>query len=52
MGINAKALISYLVSAYYSIAVQVPDAIAMIEDVELGRAGNGPSVAPAQTAAA
>jgi CRP-like cAMP-binding protein len=43
MGINAKALISYLVTAYYSIAVLVPDALAMLENVELGRTGNGPA---------
>ncbi len=39
MGINAKAIIAYLVSAYYSTAVLVPDAIAMLENVELGSAG-------------
>ncbi|MBV8521616.1 MAG: cyclic nucleotide-binding domain-containing protein [Acetobacteraceae bacterium] len=52
MGINAKAIISYLVSAYYSIAVLVPDAIGMMEDVELGRAGDGPSTARAEQVAA
>jgi len=36
MGINEKALISYLVSAYYSVAVLVPDAVGILEDVELG----------------
>lgn len=38
MGINAKAIIAYLVSAYYSTAVLVPDAIAMLENIELGSA--------------
>jgi hypothetical protein len=36
MGINEKALISYLVSVYYSAAVLVPDALGVLEDVELG----------------
>ncbi|HJP76174.1 MAG TPA: family 2B encapsulin nanocompartment shell protein [Pseudonocardiaceae bacterium] len=37
MGISEKAIISYLVSVYYSIAVLVPDALGILEDVELGR---------------
>lgn len=37
MGINEKAIISYLVSAYYSVAVLVPDALAVLENVEIGR---------------
>ncbi|WP_179956934.1 family 2B encapsulin nanocompartment shell protein [Amycolatopsis anabasis] len=37
MGINDQAIISYLVSAYYSAAVLVPDALAILENVELGR---------------
>lgn len=36
MGINEKAIISYLVSAYYSAAVLVPDALGILEDVEIG----------------
>ncbi|MCK1797713.1 cyclic nucleotide-binding domain-containing protein [Streptomyces sp. XM4193] len=36
MGINEKAIISYLVSAYYSAAVLVPDALGILEDVEVG----------------
>lgn len=36
MGINEKAVISYLVSAYYSLAVLVPDALGILEDVEIG----------------
>ena len=37
MGISEKAIISYLVSTYYSAAVLVPDALAILEDVEIGR---------------
>jgi CRP-like cAMP-binding protein len=37
MGINEKAIISYLVTAYYSTAVLVPDALGILEDVEIGR---------------
>lgn len=36
MNINEKAVISYLVSAYYSAAVLTPDALGVLEDVELG----------------
>jgi CRP-like cAMP-binding protein len=35
MGIDDKALISYLVSAYFSAAVLVPDALGILEDVEV-----------------
>lgn len=37
MGINERAIISYLVSAYYSTAVLVPDALGVLEDVEIGQ---------------
>ncbi|MEV4644147.1 Crp/Fnr family transcriptional regulator, partial [Saccharopolyspora sp. NPDC049357] len=37
MGVNEQAVISYLVSAYYSAAVMVPDALGVLEHVELGR---------------
>lgn len=37
MGIDDKAIISYLVSAYYSVAVLVPDALAVLENAEIGR---------------
>ncbi|NUU24535.1 MAG: cyclic nucleotide-binding domain-containing protein [Streptomycetaceae bacterium] len=37
MGINEKAVISYLVSAYYSAAVLVPDALGVLENVEIAR---------------
>ena len=35
MGIDEKAIISYLVTAYYSAAILVPDAIGVLEDVEV-----------------
>ena len=38
MSIDAKGIISYLVSAYYSAAVLVPDALGVLENVELGEA--------------
>lgn len=37
MGINEKAVISYLISSYYSAAVLVPDALGILESVEIGR---------------
>jgi CRP-like cAMP-binding protein len=37
MGINDNGILSYLVSAYYSVAVLVPDALGILESVELGR---------------
>jgi len=37
MGINEKAVISYLVSAYYSCAILVPDALGVLENVEIAR---------------
>ncbi|MEU5850325.1 family 2B encapsulin nanocompartment shell protein [Saccharopolyspora shandongensis] len=37
MGVNEQAVISYLVSAYYSAAILVPDAVGVLEHVELGR---------------
>ncbi len=37
MGINEKAVISYLVSTYFSAAVLVPDALAILENAEVGR---------------
>lgn len=36
MGINEKAIISYLVSAYFSVAILVPDALGVLEEVEVG----------------
>nr|WP_051766089.1 family 2B encapsulin nanocompartment shell protein [Saccharothrix syringae] len=37
MGIDEKAITSYLVSAYYSVAVLVPDALGVLEDVAVDR---------------
>lgn len=36
MDINEKAITSYLVSAYFSTAVLVPDALGVLENVEIG----------------
>ncbi len=36
MGINDKAIVSYLVSAYYSTAILIPDALGILENVEIG----------------
>lgn len=41
MGINDKAIISYLVSAYYSAAVLVPDALGILDNVEIDRYEDG-----------
>ena len=43
MGINEQAVMSYLVSAYYSAAVLVPDALGLLENVELGHGEFSPS---------
>ncbi len=37
MGVNERAVLSYLVSTYFSTAVLVPDALGTLEDVEIGR---------------
>ncbi|MFK8908606.1 family 2B encapsulin nanocompartment shell protein [Streptomyces sp. YS-3] len=37
MGINEQAIISYLVTAYYSAAILVPDALGVLENVEVSR---------------
>jgi hypothetical protein len=37
MGINEKAIMSYLVTTYFSTAVLVPDALGILESVEIGR---------------
>jgi hypothetical protein len=36
MGINEKAVINYLVTAYFSAAVLVPDALGVLEDCQVG----------------
>ncbi|MFF5704696.1 family 2B encapsulin nanocompartment shell protein [Streptomyces sp. NPDC012794] len=37
MGIDDQAIMSYLVTAYFSAAVLVPDALGVLENVEIGR---------------
>ncbi|MEU9375241.1 family 2B encapsulin nanocompartment shell protein [Streptomyces sp. NPDC048255] len=37
MGISEQAIISYLVTAYFSTAVLVPDALGVLENVQIGR---------------
>lgn len=37
MGINRQAIASYLVSLYCSLVVQSPDALAVLDDVEVGK---------------
>jgi CRP-like cAMP-binding protein len=37
MGIDEKGIASYLVSAYYSVAVLVPDALGILDNVEITR---------------
>jgi hypothetical protein len=37
MGINEKAIISYLVTTYFSAAVLIPDALGVLENVAIGR---------------
>ena len=36
LGISEKAIISYLVTAYYSVAILIPDALGILENVEIG----------------
>ncbi|MEU9785579.1 family 2B encapsulin nanocompartment shell protein [Streptomyces phaeochromogenes] len=37
MGISEQAIMSYLVTTYYSAAVLVPDALGVLENIEIGR---------------
>jgi hypothetical protein len=37
MGVSEKAILSYLVSTYFSVAILVPDAVGVLENVEIGR---------------
>jgi hypothetical protein len=37
MGISRNAIASYLISLYYSLAVLTPDALAVLDDVEIGK---------------
>ncbi|GES29993.1 family 2B encapsulin nanocompartment shell protein [Streptomyces angustmyceticus] len=40
MGIDSAAIIKYLVTAYYSMAILVPDAVGVLENVQLGRSAD------------
>ena len=55
MGINRKAIASYLVSLYCSLAVLTEDALGVLDDVEVGKYheydhtyGKGSATAPAR----
>ncbi|WP_413755993.1 family 2B encapsulin nanocompartment shell protein [Streptomyces sp. MMBL 11-3] len=37
MGIDSTAIVNYLVTAYYSLAILVPDAAGILENVQVGR---------------
>ncbi|MFJ9152248.1 family 2B encapsulin nanocompartment shell protein [Streptomyces sp. NPDC102270] len=37
MGIDANSIIRYLVTAYYSMAILVPDAVGILENAQIGR---------------
>jgi CRP-like cAMP-binding protein len=37
MGVSERAIASYLVSTYYSAAVLIPDALGVLENIQLGR---------------
>jgi CRP-like cAMP-binding protein len=37
MGVDGRGILSYVVSAYHSVAVLVPDALGVLDNVELGR---------------
>jgi CRP-like cAMP-binding protein len=41
MGIDDKAMISYLITNYFSVAVLVPDALGILENVEVGVYSDG-----------
>ena len=36
MSIDEKAIVNYLITCYYSLAVLVPDALGVLENVQLG----------------
>ncbi|GAA5191312.1 family 2B encapsulin nanocompartment shell protein [Rugosimonospora acidiphila] len=44
MSIDEKAVMNYLVSVYFSVAVLVPDALGVLEGVEVGHYGDLPQV--------
>ncbi|MFD6491936.1 hypothetical protein ACFWER_08765, partial [Streptomyces sp. NPDC060188] len=37
MGVDEKAITSYLVSTYYSAAILLPDAVGVLENVQISR---------------
>jgi hypothetical protein len=37
MGVSERGILSYLISTYFSAAVLVPDALGVLENVEIGR---------------
>lgn len=39
MGLDERGVLSYLVSAFFSVAVLVPDALGVLEDAEVARQG-------------
>jgi hypothetical protein len=40
MGIDRAAIVNYLVTAYYSLAILVPDAAGVLENVQIGRSAD------------
>jgi CRP-like cAMP-binding protein len=48
MGIDERAIMSYLVSAYYSAAIMIPDAIGILENVEISRLEDSSATATGQ----
>ncbi|MFE6684879.1 family 2B encapsulin nanocompartment shell protein [Streptomyces sp. NPDC057743] len=40
MGIDDAAIVKYLVTAYYSMAILVPDAVGILENVQIGRSAD------------
>ncbi|MFC9969957.1 family 2B encapsulin nanocompartment shell protein [Spirillospora sp. NPDC127200] len=44
MGVSDQAILSYLVSTYYSAAVLVPDALGVLESVEIAHGGGSAAV--------
>ncbi|MFJ5774121.1 family 2B encapsulin nanocompartment shell protein [Streptomyces sp. NPDC093094] len=40
MGVDTAAIVNYLVTAYYSLAVLVPDAAGILENVQIGRSAD------------
>ncbi|MFK0294647.1 family 2B encapsulin nanocompartment shell protein [Streptomyces sp. NPDC090442] len=40
MGIDDAAIVKYLVTAYYSMAILVPDAVGVLENVQIGRSAD------------